>query len=313
MYYDDDNVATLVIREVFPEDAGTFTCVAKNAAGFASSTTELIVEAPLSDHGSEMTILSRKSLSRESSLADILEGIPPTFSKKPKAQYVNEGSQIFLECRLVAIPEPDIAWFFKGEEIIPDDNVSIATESDMHMYCSVLKISNVKKLQEGTYTVLAVNREGEASLPIVLKIKTGQKEKPQVIEPLKSLTIREGESVVLTTQVVGNPQPTVTWYRNNKPIKALQTKSDGETHTVTIVKPRKGKDDGVYTLKAVNSEGTAETSAVITIEGRTFISLHIIRTKIKKTLLDTIWLVALPNYIAKSNANICQRIGKKSI
>ncbi|KAG6458522.1 hypothetical protein O3G_MSEX010918, partial [Manduca sexta] len=266
MYYDDDNVATLIIREVFPEDAGTFTCVAKNAAGFASSTTELIVEAPLSDHGSEMTILSRKSLSRESSLADILEGIPPTFSKRPKAQYVDEGSQIFLECRLVAIPEPDIAWFFKGEEIMPDENISIATESDMHMYCSVLKISNVKKFQEGTYTVLAVNREGEASLPIVLKIKTGQKEQPQVIEPLKNITIREGESVVLSTQVVGNPQPTVNWYKNNKPVKSLTTKSDGDTHTVTIIKPRKGKDDGVYTLKAVNSEGTAETSAVITIE-----------------------------------------------
>ncbi|CAH0745798.1 unnamed protein product, partial [Diatraea saccharalis] len=266
MYYDDDNVATLVIREVFPEDAGTFTCVAKNAAGFASSTTELVVEAPLSDHGSEMTILSRKSLSRESSLADILEGIPPTFSKRPKAQYVDEGTQIFLECRLVAIPEPDIAWFFKGEEIIPDENISVATESDMHMYCSVLKISNVKKFQEGTYTVLAVNREGEASLPIVLKIKTGQREKPQVIEPLKNMTIREGESVVLSAQVVGNPQPKVTWYKNNEPVKKQTTKSDGDTHTITIVKPKKGKDDGVYTLKAVNSEGSTETSAVITIE-----------------------------------------------
>ena len=67
MYYDDDNVATLIIREVFPEDAGTFTCVAKNAAGFASSTTELVVEAPLSDHGSDLTGPSRKSLSRYAS------------------------------------------------------------------------------------------------------------------------------------------------------------------------------------------------------------------------------------------------------
>lgn len=64
IFYDDDNVATLIIREVFPEDAGTFTCVAKNAAGFASSTTELYVDAPLSDHGSDTTGLSRKSLSR---------------------------------------------------------------------------------------------------------------------------------------------------------------------------------------------------------------------------------------------------------
>jgi hypothetical protein len=65
IYYDEDNVATLIIREVFPEDAGRFTCVAKNTAGFASSTTELVVEVPLSDHGSDTTVsLSRKSLSR---------------------------------------------------------------------------------------------------------------------------------------------------------------------------------------------------------------------------------------------------------
>lgn len=64
MFYDDDNVATLIIKEVFPEDAGNYTCVAKNAAGFASSSTELIVEAPLSDHGSDATFISRKSLSR---------------------------------------------------------------------------------------------------------------------------------------------------------------------------------------------------------------------------------------------------------
>ena len=53
-YYDGDNKATLVIKEVFPEDAGTFTCVAKNCIGFASSSAELIVEHPLSEHGSGM-------------------------------------------------------------------------------------------------------------------------------------------------------------------------------------------------------------------------------------------------------------------
>jgi len=139
MFYDDDNVATLIIREVFPEDAGQFTVVAKNAAGFTSSTTELIVESPLSDHGSDATALSRRSMSRESSLADILEGIPPTFSKKPKAQYVDENTNVILECRLVAVPEPDIVWTFNGEDIDEEEikNVRIVTESDMHMYCSV--------------------------------------------------------------------------------------------------------------------------------------------------------------------------------
>lgn len=265
MYYDDDNVATLIIREVFPEDAGTFTCVAKNAAGFASSSTELTVENPLSDQGSDGTALSRRSLSRESSLADILEGIPPTFSKKPRAQCVDEHSNVILECRLVAVPEPDIVWLFNGEEIKPQKSVKIATESDMHMYCSVLQITNVQKSQEGTYEVVATNREGESRLPILLKVRTGEKEAPQILEPLRNLIIREGESVVLSAQIVGNPAPKVSWFKNGDPLKA-SIKTDKDTYTLTLISPNIDQS-GEYTVKAVNSVGSVETSATLTVEG----------------------------------------------
>lgn len=264
MYYDDDNVATLVIREVFPEDSGTFTCVAKNSVGYASSTTELTVEGPLSEHGSDMTGLSRKSLSRESSMADILEGIPPTFSKKPRAQYVDEDSNVLLECRLVAVPEPEISWYFNGEEIHPEKNIKIVTESDMHMYCTVVHITKVQKAQEGTYEVVAINREGESKLPIKLKVRTKGKEAPEILEPLHNLTIREGESVVLNTQIVGNPTPKIQWLKDGKPITA-NTKTTKETHTLTLISPTK-KDAGVYTVKAVNSVGSVETVANLTIE-----------------------------------------------
>ncbi len=65
IFYYDDNKATLVIKEVFPEDAGTFTCVAKNCVGFASSSAELTVEHPLSEHGSgALEKHDRRSLSR---------------------------------------------------------------------------------------------------------------------------------------------------------------------------------------------------------------------------------------------------------
>lgn len=266
MFFDDDNVATLIIREVFPEDAGKFTCVAKNAAGFTSSTTELIVESPLSDHGSDATALSRRSMSRESSLADILEGIPPTFSRKPKAQYVDEDTNVILECRLVAVPEPDIVWTFNGEDIDEEEltNVRIITESDMHMYCSVVHISQVKKSQEGTYEVIATNREGEARLPITLKVRTTDKEAPQILEPLRNMVIREGESVVLSTQIVGNPPPKVTWYKDGKPIK--NAKSEKDIHTLTLITPNKS-EKGEYTVKAVNPLGSVETTANLTIEG----------------------------------------------
>jgi len=111
---------------------------------------------------------------RESSLADILEGIPPTFSRKPKARCVEEGTTVELECRLVAIPEPDIIWYYGGKEISSKDNVTVINSSDMHMYNSILRIKNMKSSQQGSYAILARNREGEASLAIAVKVSSHQ-------------------------------------------------------------------------------------------------------------------------------------------
>lgn len=99
-----------------------------------------------------------------------MEGIPPTFSRKPKAKYVNEGEDVILECRLVAVPEPEITWYYKDTQITTKENIVVATESDMHMYCSVIKITKVQKKQEGKYTIVAKNREGEATIEIPMKV-----------------------------------------------------------------------------------------------------------------------------------------------
>ncbi|KAF5301261.1 hypothetical protein FQR65_LT00961 [Abscondita terminalis] len=265
MFYDDDNVATLIIKEVFPEDAGTFTCVAKNSAGFASSTTELVVELPLSEHGSDATGLSRKSLSRESSLGDILEGIIPTFFKKPTAQCVDEGTDVTLECRLVAIPEPNITWYFNGKPLIAKDNVTIATTSDMHTYSTTVKIKKVKKSQEGTYEVRAKNREGDASVTVLLKVITEEQEAPEILEKLKNITVKKEETVIFTTRIVGTPKPTVTWFKDGEQISKPKVKENENIYSLTITKS-KVEDTAKYTVKATNSLGVAESTAQLTVE-----------------------------------------------
>lgn len=259
MYYDDDNVACLIIREVFAEDAGTFTCVAKNAAGFASNSTELTVETY---HESELN--SRRSQSRESSLADVLEGIPPIFSKKPKVKCVDEGTNVILDCRLVAVPEPKITWLFNGKEIISSENVKIVTKSDNNMYCTVLQILNVRKHQEGTYEIVAKNKSGESILPIKLKVKTGEQEKPEILEPLKNIMIKEGETITMTTQVTGNPTPKVQWFKDGNEL-VENVKQEKDVHSLTVVNVT-DSDNGDYTLKATNTAGTAFSGCLLTVE-----------------------------------------------
>lgn len=77
---------------------------------------------------------------------------------------------MILESRLVAVPEPEIIWYYKDTQLTSRENIVIASESDIHMYCSVVKISKVQKKQEGNYKIVAKNREGEATIEIPLKV-----------------------------------------------------------------------------------------------------------------------------------------------
>lgn len=100
-------------------------------------------------------------------------------------------------------------------------------------------------------------------------MRTGEKEPPEILEPLKPYTIREGETVVLSTQITGNPMPQITWYKNKKPLKGAPTKQDGDTSTLTLITP-KLSDSGEYSVVATNERGKAETSATLTVEGKIY-------------------------------------------
>lgn len=268
MYYNEKYEATLIIEEVFPEDAGTFTCVAKNSAGFASCTTELIVEGPLSSHDSDLTSISRKSLSKTPSLADILEGIPPTFTHKPKPKCVPEDTDITVEATLSAAPKPDIKWYKNGKRVTTKENITITTTTiEKNVHKTVITIKKIKKKQEGRYKIVAKNSEGSSSIEFTLKVITDQKEPPEILEPLQSRTVRKFEEITLSTTIVGKPEPTVEWFKNGQPLSRPTPKQDGNNYTLIILNA-KPTDTATYTVKAKNPLGEVDTIGHLTVEGK---------------------------------------------
>ncbi len=154
----------------------------------------------------------------------------------------------------------------------------------MHMYCSMVRISDVCRDDEGTYEVCAANREGEATNALVLNVtepaavvseKKPKKKKtvkiktpPEVIKPLTPTVCRLGDSVTLQATITGSPTPTVTWLLDGQPLSGPQISDRGEEglHSVTIGMATQA-DDGVYTLRAENEAGSAQTSANLCVQG----------------------------------------------
>ncbi|KAK2508441.1 hypothetical protein MC885_016939, partial [Smutsia gigantea] len=112
----------LILENVVPEDSGTYTCVAKNAAGEDAHTVSLTVH------------------------------VLPTFTELPGDVSLNKGEQLQLSCKATGIPLPKLTWTFNNN-IIPARFDSINGHSE-------LIIERVSKEDSGTYVCTAENSAG---------------------------------------------------------------------------------------------------------------------------------------------------------
>lgn len=99
-----------------------------------------------------------------------------------------------------------------------------------------------------------------------MQVKTGEPELPVVVEPLQDVFISEGESAVLATQITGNPTPKIVWSRDGKPDSSLPVKVQGETYSLTLIRPTP-TDSAQYSVTATNKHGTVTTSCHLSVEG----------------------------------------------
>lgn len=91
---------------------------------------------------------------------------------------------------------------------------------------------------------------------------------PKFSKELKDLTVNDGESLTLSCNVTGDPEPQVTWTKNNKPLSSsevvdLKYKNGVATLRINEVYP---EDEGEYVCKATNSIGTSDTRCRLTVK-----------------------------------------------
>ncbi|KAI4563342.1 hypothetical protein MJT46_010951, partial [Ovis ammon polii x Ovis aries] len=112
----------LLLENVVPEDSGTYTCVANNAAGEDTHTISLTVH------------------------------VLPTFTELPGDVSLNKGEQLRLNCKATGIPLPKLTWTFNNN-IIPAHFDSVSGHSE-------LVIERISKEDSGTYVCTAENSVG---------------------------------------------------------------------------------------------------------------------------------------------------------
>ncbi|XP_055671290.1 hemicentin-1 [Falco peregrinus] len=112
----------LILDNVVPADAGSYTCIANNAAGEDTHTVTLIVH------------------------------VLPAFTELPGDVALTKGEQLRLTCKATGIPVPKITWTF-------NNNIIPAQYDDVNGH-SELVVERVSKDDSGTYVCTAENTVG---------------------------------------------------------------------------------------------------------------------------------------------------------
>ena len=88
---------------------------------------------------------------------------------------------------------------------------------------------------------------------------------PSIVSPPVPMVVNETGIATLQCEVKGNPQPQVTWLKQNSSL--LSDKRIVESRGGLIIRDVTSQDGGLYTCKARNILGVITSSAALTVQG----------------------------------------------
>ncbi|XP_068967253.1 titin isoform X4 [Bombus flavifrons] len=183
----------------------------------------------------------------------------PRFVSPITGMIVDQGTDIILEGIIDGFPQPFISWSKNGQELKTKDGMTI-TYAHNHVR---LELKNVNVKDAGRYTCTASNEVGSASSTADLVVKK------TIFPPvfgrrLQAQVVKRGDRVNMEVEITGTPEPTVTWFKDDVPIKErppqLRIKQQGNCYMLLIDKAEK-EHAGKYMVRATNAGGEAQSIA----------------------------------------------------
>lgn len=194
---EEDELYTLLIIEVVPEDSGKYECVAINSGG------EARCEA-------ECTVVPTKTAQQPAKPTTPGAEKAPTLLEPLRDQSVREGQAVAFRCRISAKPAPTIKWQKADKVIKPSRYFQMTKEGD---YC-ILKISEAFPEDEGVYKCIAENPAGTIATQAKLKVLAPEtQEVAPSLTPMRDVIVPEGSPAQFKTTISGKPKPTIQWLR----------------------------------------------------------------------------------------------------
>ncbi|XP_049514067.1 titin-like [Dermacentor silvarum] len=226
-----ENVAALTVEAATAEDVGNYTCTVSNAAGSASYTAALRVEAP------------------------------PMIMPISLANNIALGEKILLTCAVTRGTAPfEIRWTHEGRPVTNTKNKYAAPLTGS---IATLTIEKVTAEDVGNYTCSASNDVGRDTVTATLMVE----EAPQIQPFSFPKDPRANSKMVISCNAhVGTEPITFVWLKDGHELSSgtkVKQKTVTETVSMLIIPEVSSEDIGNYTCEATNRFGRDTFTAAL--------------------------------------------------
>ncbi|EAT43213.1 AAEL005317-PA, partial [Aedes aegypti] len=190
----------------------------------------------------------------------------PRFVSPFNGKIVDQGADVAFEGIIDGYPTPEVKVTKNDVELQPDGE-RIAVSYSLNKI--VVELKNVSTNDAGRYTATASNAAGASSTTADLVVKKSIFP-PVFGRRLQAQSVHRGERIILDAEVSGTPEPTVAWFKDNRPVQeALRPGS----YTLQQVGPTcklifeqiDFADAGKFMIVARNTGGEAQSIADIAV------------------------------------------------
>ncbi|KAK7879518.1 hypothetical protein WMY93_033766, partial [Mugilogobius chulae] len=258
----DQDLHSLLIREAFPEDSGSYSATASNSAGRATSTAELIVQGDEAVPAKKTkTVISTASISTASIRQTRVE-------KKIETTVHMEAAVSALRPSpaLAASPAGKVAAAARQQSPSPVRHVKAPTPTPTRAAGGAADVPPPWKKTappSGQPQPQPHRQMEEAGLPVEEGVIP-----PTIITGLLNQTVTEGDSVTLRCQISGSPSPVVMWFREDFRIQdSVDFHMSYERGAATLVIREAFAEDSGHSPAPPNEPGgTTSTSCYLLVQ-----------------------------------------------
>ena len=251
----------LVLDDIAPNDSGQYKCIITNIAGKAVTSAQLKVV----DEG--VTTVTANIQQVVKSVPSPAEkkpsGKPPLFIKELSTLHVTEGDAVRLEVIVDGIPKPVVQWFVENDLVEEDEHTHIIQEGNKH----ALVIDGTVLDDEAEYKCVAKNSLGKVECTAELLVDEIAI-KPEFLKELKPAEVLEDGDAQFEVEVQGNPEPHISWFRNNvliEPGGRYEQKKSEVMHKL-IIRETTLHDSGEVKCQATNDVGSVWSVAPLVVK-----------------------------------------------